>query len=432
MSSSSEPEDVNEEDEIVCQDPIFNEESRQHISEPLDQRIAKTLEAAVDNSANSDSDADTTTTTNNNKNNNDNTTPPALTSSIPKYLSNTSATDTDEDHGYSPVPDPSISLSRNNSTTLTTTNKVINNPSVPVPVNLSQNFELSLSTNEQLYHLLKDAHLANERLTARVHELERANKALVAAAQQQATAIASPSLGPKSSPSFHSASPSVNGGVGNSGGSGGVALSTLVAERDAALSEMEVLESRAREAEKNADNMVDAMRQANDALSADLREAQSSLSESEELVKQLRKEIEKQDKKINNGRMIVENAKIEVSQMKVDVVEAEETARKATTRAQRLESQSLDLKRRLNQLAQDLVASENDLKVTVSNKIRLEQNVVGLRKEIKNLRSNVQTLKKNCEREKLAKTEAVNRLHAERKNRRREHESSTRRYVVLF
>jgi hypothetical protein len=169
MSSSSEPEDVNEEDEIVCQDPIFNEESRQHISEPLDQRIAKTLEAAVDNSANSDSDADTTTTTNNNKNNNDNTTPPALTSSIPKYLSNTSATDTDEDHGYSPVPDPSISLSRNNSTTLTTTNKVINNPSVPVPVNLSQNFELSLSTNEQLYHLLKDAHLANERLTARVH-----------------------------------------------------------------------------------------------------------------------------------------------------------------------------------------------------------------------------------------------------------------------
>jgi chromosome segregation ATPase len=283
--------------------------------------------------------------------------------------------------------------------------------------------------------LLKEAHLSNERLTARVHELERANQALIAAAQQQAAAaLASPSLDSKQRPdSFHGADGARMGHNNNSNSSssttngGGVALSTLVAERDAALSEMEVLEARARDAEKNADNMVDAMRQANDALSADMREAQESLVQSERQVVQLRTTIDEKDMIIRNSTTMVERSKVEMTKMKAEVKEAQETARKATTKKQRLESQSLDLKRRLNQLAQDLVASEDDLKITAMNKIRVEQNVIGLRKEIKKLRGNALRLKNNYDREKLHKKEVGNRLQAERKNRRREHENSSRR-----
>ena len=92
-------------------------------------------------------------------------------------------------------------------------------PSAPVSVDLSQNFELSLSTNEQLYHLLKDSHMANERLTARVHELERANKALVAA---QKAGLAS-SLGVGGSDGGGSmATPGSYGAAGASPGGGGV------------------------------------------------------------------------------------------------------------------------------------------------------------------------------------------------------------------
>jgi hypothetical protein len=176
--------------------------------------------------------------------------------------------DTDDDRGSpSPVPDPS--LSRVSSTASTTTTKSNTNtaviPSAPVSVDLSQNFELSLSTNEQLYHLLKDSHMANERLTARVHELERANKALVAAQKAGLASTlgvgGSDGGGSMATPGSYGAAGASPGG-GGVGGSSGVTLSTLVAERDAALSEMEVLQARARDAEKNADNMVDAMRQA--------------------------------------------------------------------------------------------------------------------------------------------------------------------------
>ena len=189
--------------------------------------------------------------------------------------------DTDDDRGSpSPVPDPSLSrVSSTTSTTTTlstagaeTTNTNTNTntntaviPSAPVSVDLSQNFELSLSTNEQLYHLLKDSHMANERLTARVHELERANKALVAAQKAGLASTlgvgGSDGGGSMATPGSYGAAGASPGG-GGVGGSSGVTLSTLVAERDAALSEMEVLQARARDAEKNADNMVDAMRQA--------------------------------------------------------------------------------------------------------------------------------------------------------------------------
>ena len=189
--------------------------------------------------------------------------------------------DTDDDRGSpSPVPDPSLlRVSSTTSTTTTlstagaeTTNTNTNTntntaviPSAPVSVDLSQNFELSLSTNEQLYHLLKDSHMANERLTARVHELERANKALVAAQKAGLASTlgvgGSDGGGSMATPGSYGAAGASPGG-GGVGGSSGVTLSTLVAERDAALSEMEVLQARARDAEKNADNMVDAMRQA--------------------------------------------------------------------------------------------------------------------------------------------------------------------------
>jgi len=296
--------------------------------------------------------------------------------------------------------------------------------------------------------LLKDSHLANERLTARVHELERANKALVAAQQ---AGLASPAVstpngsgvggsgsgisgvgsGMATPGSYNGVGASPSGIGGHGGNSRGVALSTLVAERDAALSEMEVLEARAREAEKNADNMVDAMRRANDTLNTEMREARESLAEHERLVFRSNEEVEMCKATILEGRAEVEQSRVEVNVMKALAQEAEDTARKAATRAQRLESQSLDLKRRLNQLAQDLVASEQDLKVTAQNKIHLEQMVVGLRGDIKRLRATVQTTRTKAECEQLARTEAEEKLAAERRTRRREHENNSRRFVIL-
>lgn len=427
LNSSSDDED---EDSMLNQMPNHEE-----FNTPLDQRIARTLAAAAVETDNDQTNRTVTTSPLPHEPNFRNSRNTRSTRNSTAYASSRDQdTDDDRSANNSPVPDPAISTTNNYphttalSTTTTSTPPTATNP----PVNLSQNFELSLSTNEQLYHLLKEAHLSNEHLTARVHELERANQALIAAAQQQAAAaLASPSLDSKQRPgSFHGADGAHMGSSSSSttnNNGGGVALSTLVAERDAALSEMEVLEARARDAEKNADNMVDAMRQANDALSADMREAQESLVQSERQVVQLRTTIEEKDTIIRNSTTMVERSKVEMTKMKAEVKEAQETVRKATTKKQRLESQSLDLKRRLNQLAQDLVASEDDLKITAMNKIRVEQNVIGLRKEIKKLRGNALRLKNNYDREKLHKKEVDNRLQAERKNRRREHENSSRR-----
>jgi len=413
--------------------------NNEEFNTPLDQRIARTLAAAAVETGNDHTNRTLSTSPLPHEPNFRNS---RNTRNATAYASSRDQdTDDDRSANNSPVPDPAITTNYPHTTALSTTTTstpptaTTTTTATNPPVNLSQNFELSLSTNEQLYHLLKEAHLSNERLTARVHELERANQALIAAAQQQAAAaLASPSLDSKQRPgSFHGADGARMGHNNNSNSSssttngGGVALSTLVAERDAALSEMEVLEARARDAEKNADNMVDAMRQANDALSADMREAQESLVQSERQVVQLRTTIDEKDMIIRNSTTMVERSKVEMTKMKAEVKEAQETARKATTKKQRLESQSLDLKRRLNQLAQDLVASEDDLKITAMNKIRVEQNVIGLRKEIKKLRGNALRLKNNYDREKLHKKEVGNRLQAERKNRRREHENSSRR-----
>tara|TARA_B100000780_G_scaffold278933_1_gene254471 strand:+ start:95 stop:1624 length:1530 start_codon:yes stop_codon:yes gene_type:complete len=343
--------------------------------------------------------------------------------------------DTDEDRSHSPIPDPSPSFNHSNTTNNSSTTITLNQ-SAPIPVDLSQNFELSLSTNEQLYHLLKESHLENERLTARVHELERNNKSLVAAAQQAAIASSqqvdtTPGSSYNASSSNSTTRNNTNGSTSTSSNSNGVALSTLVAERDAALSEMEVLSTRVRDAEKNADNMVDAMRRANDSLSADMRTAKDSLAEKEMLVSAIQLLLNERNTTVQEGRLELESSRIEMNSMKNVVENAEEIARKASIRAQRLESQSLDLKRRLNQLAQDLVASEQDLKVTAQNKIHLEQNVVHLRVDIKRLRAIVQTARTTTEREQLARTEAEERLAVERRTRRREHESSSRRVLQL-
>ena len=320
-------------------------------------------------------------------------------------------------------------------------------PAKPVEVDLSQNFELSLSTNEQLFTLLKTSHMDNETLTSRVHELERENKRLVAALQQaEARAAAgAAAVGVASSSGDHGhhalETPGMVGGAG-SGSSylsatpsgrhgGGPALSTVVAERDAALNEMESLETRAREAEQNADRMVDAMRQKNDAVASKLRASEDAVSTLQETLSRLEREREDHDTQISVRDEEVRRCQAASVEMKALVDTAEETARTSSRRAQRLQSQTLDLKRRLNQMAQDLVASEEDIKVTAQNKTHLEQSVIGLRGEVKRLRGLVQQARTESERERLAKEDVVEKLKLERRQRRREHETNCRRVIGL-
>ena len=321
-------------------------------------------------------------------------------------------------------------------------------PAKPVEVDLSQNFELSLSTNEQLFTLLKKSHMDNETLTSRVHELERENKRLVAALQQaEAGAAAGGGTGigvGGGAPGDHGHHALETPGVGNGAGSGsylsmtpsgrhggGPALSTVVAERDAALSEMESLETRAREAEQNADRMVDAMRQKNDSVASKLRAAEDTSRALQEKLARIEGEREHHATQISERDEEVRRCQEAVEEMKVLVNTAEDTARNSSRRAQRLQSQTLDLKRRLNQMAQDLVASEEDIRVTAQNKTHLEQSVIGLRGEVKRVRGLLQQARTECEREGLAKADVMEKLKLERRQRRREHEANCRRVIGL-
>ena len=301
----------------------------------------------------------------------------------------------------------------------------------PVEIDLSQNFELSLSTNEQLFTLLKKSHMDNERLTARVHELERENKRLVSALKQAESHVAAfgSSGGGAGDPVLETpASSSVLSGTPSSRGP---SLSTVVAERDAALSEIETLEIRAREAEQNADRMVDAMRQKNDAVTTKLVAAEETVVKLKGKLDLLEQEREQHDSQIKMYDAEAQRYKEESESMKELIHGAEDTARTASRRAQRLQSQTLDLKRRLNQMAQDLLASEEDIKITAQNKTHLEQSVIGLRGEVKSLRGLLQAARTESERERLAKDDIVEKLKLERRQRRREHEANCQRVIEL-